>query len=184
MMRCHFLLFLLSITFSYWSAPGQNYAMFFNNDLITLALKFSDFVVTIIGKWICLITGAQGGHERRGSFSGFQSFRRRFSNPSNNYEPLSGEVSWKNLWYNLLAPIQFDLCNHILTQFSYTSLIVFKDPDKPKGGKIDSLMFIFYLNVKIASPYKQIKLQCFWWHYKKNNQHGREKTAGCKKFNA
>ncbi|XP_067040155.1 uncharacterized protein [Acropora muricata] len=35
--------------------------------------------------------GAQGGHERRGSFSGFQSFRRRLSNPSNNYEPLSGE---------------------------------------------------------------------------------------------
>lgn len=140
MMRYHFLLFLLSITFSYWSAPGQKYAMFFNNDLITLALKISDFVVTIISEFV--FTGAQGGHERRGSFSGFQSFRRRLSNPSNNYEPLSGEVSWKNL-YNLLAPIQFDLCNHILTQFSYTSLILFKDPDQPREGKIDSLMFIF-----------------------------------------
>ncbi|XP_044176517.1 uncharacterized protein LOC114972098 isoform X1 [Acropora millepora] len=37
------------------------------------------------------VTVAQGGRERRGSFSGFQSFRRRLSNPSNNYEPLSGE---------------------------------------------------------------------------------------------
>ena len=67
--------------------------MFFNNDLITLALKISDFVVTIIFKLISLITVAQGGRERRGSFSGFQSFRRRLSNPSNNYEPLSREVS-------------------------------------------------------------------------------------------
>ncbi|XP_067040144.1 uncharacterized protein [Acropora muricata] len=45
-----------------------------------------DFVV------ICLITGAQGGRERKGSFSGrIQSFRRKLSNTSTDYEPLSGE---------------------------------------------------------------------------------------------
>ena len=66
--------------------------MFFDNDLITLALKISDFVV------ICLITGAQGGRERKGSFSGrIQSFRRKLSNTSTDYEPLSGEVNLKKL---------------------------------------------------------------------------------------
>ena len=94
--------------------------MFFDNDLITLALKISDFVV------ICLITGAQGGRERKGSFSGrFQSLCRKLSNTSIDYESLSRKVKLKKTCdiIILLAPFQFDLCYHILThtQFSYFS---------------------------------------------------------------
>ena len=120
----------------------------FHIDLITLALKISDFVV------MCLIAGAQGGREGKGSFSDdFQSLRHNYSNTSSNYESSSREVNLKKHVNDVIYWLPFSLIYAITFKLIFfTSLIVFKDPDQPVEGKIDFLLFMFQLNLKIASP--------------------------------